>query len=72
MKLRVRVGLNIQELRRARGMSQEELALRAHVNRGYMGKIENARYSPSVDILERVAKALEIDPVVLFLERRRR
>ena len=53
-------------------MSQEELALQANVNRGYMGKIENARYSPSVDILERIAEALEIDPADLFVERHAR
>ena len=69
MNLRDRVALNIQELRRARGLSQEELAHRADVSRGYMGKVENAKFSASLDLLERIAKALNVDPEVLFARR---
>ena len=70
MKLRVRVALNIQDLRRARGLSQEELALRAGVNRGYMGKLENAKYAASLDMLEKIAAALSVDPSALVAPRR--
>ena len=52
MKLRHQVGLNIQKLRRERGISQEDLALMAKVNRGYMGKLENAKNSASLDMVE--------------------
>ncbi len=69
MMLRDRVALNIQDLRRARGLSQEELALRAGVNRGYMGKLENSKYAVSVDILEKIAKALAVDPSALVAPR---
>ncbi|MBO9443896.1 helix-turn-helix transcriptional regulator [Phaeobacter italicus] len=69
MKLRDRVALNIQDLRRARGLSQEELALRAGVNRGYMGKLENAKYAASLDMLEKIATALAIDASVLVAPR---
>jgi len=69
MKLRDRVALNIQDLRRARGLSQEELALRAGVNRGYMGKLENSKYAVSVDILEKIARALSVDPSALVAPR---
>ena len=69
MKLRDRVALNIQDLRRARGLSQEELALRAGVNRGYMGKLENAKYAASLDMLEKIAKALSVDPSALVAPR---
>ncbi|MFC6763122.1 helix-turn-helix transcriptional regulator [Sulfitobacter porphyrae] len=48
MNLRDRVALNIQELRRARGLSQEELAHRADVSRGHMGKVENAKFAASL------------------------
>ncbi|MEO1607238.1 MAG: helix-turn-helix transcriptional regulator [Pseudomonadota bacterium] len=71
MKLRDRVGLNIQEVRRSLGLSQEALAFKAHVNRGYMGKIENAKYSASLDILERIAEAMDVDPAVLTAPRNR-
>lgn len=69
MNLRDRVALNIQDLRRARDLSQEELASRADVSRGHMGKVENAKFAASLDLLERIAKALNVDPEVLFSKR---
>ena len=69
MNLRDRVALNIQDLRRARDLSQEDLALRANVSRGHMGKVENARFAASLDLLERIAKALKVDPSELFAKR---
>ena len=69
MKLRERVGLNIQELRRIRGISQEDLAHRAGINRGYMGKLENAKYAASLDKIEAIAEALKIDPSELLKPR---
>ena len=69
MNLRDRVALNIQDLRRSRGLSQEELAHRANVSRGYMGKVENARFAASLDLLERIARALKVDPAELFTKR---
>tara|TARA_R110002126_G_scaffold282327_1_gene430653 strand:- start:500 stop:829 length:330 start_codon:yes stop_codon:yes gene_type:complete len=69
MSLRNRVALNIQDLRRARGLSQEELAHRADVSRGHMGKVENAKFAASLDLLERIAKALSVDPEKLFAKR---
>ncbi len=69
MNLRNRVALNIQDLRRERALSQEELALRASVNRGYMGKLENAKYAASLDMLERIAVALGVDASALLSPR---
>lgn len=69
MNLRDRVALNIQELRRARSLSQEQLALLAEVSRGHMGKVENAKFAASLDLLERIAKALKVDPEELFTPR---
>lgn len=69
MRLRERVGLNVQRLRRERGISQEDLANLAGVNRGYMGKIENAKYAASLDMVEKVAAALDVDPVELLTPR---
>ena len=70
MQLRTRVGLNIQELRRARGWSQEALAHAAHIDRGYMGKLENGRYAASLDTLEKISSALGIDPAELLQPRK--
>jgi len=66
MKLRDQVGINIQKLRRERGISQEDLALMAKVNRGYMGKLENAKYSASLDMIEKISGALNVEPSALL------
>ena len=61
MKLRVQLGLNIQEARRSRGFSQETLAHRADIDRGYIGKIENAKHAASIDMVEAIAEALGVE-----------
>lgn len=67
MKLRDQVGLNIQRIRRARGISQEALAHNAGVNRGYIGKLENAKFAASLDMVERIASALNISAAELLI-----
>ena len=69
MKSREQVGLNIRNLRNSRGLSQEQLALAAEVDRSYISEIELAKFSASIDILEQIALALEVDPQELFNKR---
>ncbi|MBM1631352.1 helix-turn-helix transcriptional regulator [Sulfitobacter mediterraneus] len=69
MKLREQVGLNIRNLRNSKGMSQEQLALAADVDRSYISEIELAKNSASIDILEQIALALDVAPKELFNER---
>ncbi|WP_421738817.1 helix-turn-helix domain-containing protein [Caulobacter sp.] len=61
MDVRVRVGLNLQGLRRERGLSQEELAHRAEVHQTYLSGVERGRRNASVQILARIAAALDAD-----------
>ena len=61
MDVRVRVGLNLQALRRERGLSQEELAHRATMHQTYLSGIERGRRNPSVLVLARIADALGAD-----------
>ncbi|MEX5600023.1 MULTISPECIES: helix-turn-helix transcriptional regulator [Paracoccaceae] len=56
-------------MRRARGLSQEALAHQANVSRGHMGRLENSKFAASLDLLERIAKALNVDPEELFARR---
>ena len=69
MKLRDRVGLNVRNLRNSKGLSQEQLALAADMDRSYISEIELAKFSASIDVLERIALALDITPKELFNER---
>jgi transcriptional regulator with XRE-family HTH domain len=47
--------------RSALGLSQEELAFRADVNRTYIAKLELAKNQPTLTVLYQVAAALESD-----------
>lgn len=62
MKLRERVARNLRRLRQEKSVSQEELAHRAQVNRNYVGMLEREEYAATVDMLEKLADALEVDP----------
>ena len=66
MSLRRTVARNLKRLRRAREISQEELADKADINRNYVGMIERSENAASVDMLEKLAEALEADPVEFF------
>lgn len=69
MKLRRLVAKNLRRLRLKGGLSQEELADRAGLNRNYVGMIEREENAPTVDALEQISQALGVDPVVLFQDR---
>ena len=66
MKLRIQLGLNIQEARRSKGFSQETLAHRADIDRGY---IENAKHAATIDMVEAIAGALDIEAQELLKPR---
>ena len=66
MSLRRIVARNLKRLRRERGLSQEELADLAGLNRNYVGMVERQENAPTVDTLEALAKALQVDPVRLL------
>ena len=72
MRLQDRVGLNIQELRQAKKLSQEELADRCKVHQTYLSGVETGKRNASLLVLERIARALDVDPEELVRRRRRR
>lgn len=68
MRLRTVVARNLRLLRQASGLTQEQLADLASLDRNYIGKLEREENSPTVDTLEAVALALQVD-VEWFLRR---
>lgn len=66
--LRVRLGRAIGRLRKNAGISQEGLAGKAKLHRTTMSEIERGVSNVSVDIAERVAKALGVSLSKLFQE----
>jgi transcriptional regulator with XRE-family HTH domain len=69
MDVRVRVGLNLQRLRREKGLSQEELADLAQIHQTYLSGVERGKRNPTVTVLQRIAEALGQD--IEHLVRRR-
>lgn len=57
---------NLRILRNQKGLSQEELAFQAGINRNYVGQIERKEKSPTVDMIEKLATALDIEPIEIF------
>lgn len=66
MKLREVLAHNLKALRQAQGLSQEELAHRADIDRTYISSLERCRYGASIDVIERIAEVFGVDPVDLL------
>lgn len=68
MRARVLIARNLRRLRVAKGVSQEGLALDAGIERTYVSRLERERKpeNPSIEILERLAKALAVGIQELF------
>jgi len=61
MDVRERVGLNLQRLRREKGLSQEELADLASIHQTYLSGVERGKRNPTITVLQRIAGALGTD-----------
>jgi transcriptional regulator with XRE-family HTH domain len=66
MKLRAIVARNLRILRKQKGLSQEELAFQAEINRNYVGQIEREEKSPTIDMIEKISLVLGIEPFKLL------
>lgn len=60
------LGKRIEHLRKRKGWSQLELSLESEVNKNYICDLEKGRRNPSLEILERIAVALNITLEELF------
>jgi transcriptional regulator with XRE-family HTH domain len=58
--------MRIKLLREQRRMTQEELAARAGISRGYLARLETARQDPRLSTIEKLAKALRVKPAELL------
>lgn len=60
------LGKRIQKLRKNAGLTQEELAEKVGVSRAYIGYIEQGRNTPSLEIVDKIAKVLKVSVSSLF------
>lgn len=61
-----KLGRKIQKLRKGIGVSQEQFAFKVGISRTHIGHIEQGRKSPSLELLEKIARALKVKTKDLF------
>ncbi|MGX7345438.1 helix-turn-helix domain-containing protein [Acetobacter pasteurianus] len=54
--------------RRERGVSQEELAHLAEIDRTYISSLERCQYAASIEVVDRLAKALGVQAADLLVQ----
>ena len=59
---------NVRYYRFKKNYSQEKLAEMTGLSTHYISDIEQGKYSPSIPTIERISKALDILPQLLFTE----
>jgi transcriptional regulator with XRE-family HTH domain len=65
--LRQAFAANLRRFRHAKGISQEDLAYEADVNRTYVSKLEKGVSYPGLEIIAKLADALGIEPAELLV-----
>jgi transcriptional regulator with XRE-family HTH domain len=58
--------INVRQLRKSSGITQEELAFKAGIDRTYASQIERAVANPSLGIICQIADALDCKPEELL------
>jgi len=66
MEIREVLALNLRKLRRANGLSQEELAHRAKIDRTYISALERSVYAAGIDVVDRLARVLGVEAADLL------
>jgi len=67
MSIRENFGQRLKVLRQYRKMSQDDVSLASGIDRSYISQIETGKSSPTLDIIDKIAKALNVSPDELFI-----
>lgn len=66
MDVHITLGKNLRRLRKQEGLTQEDLADLTTVHRNYISDLERGHRNPSVDVLAKLAAALNVNVASLF------
>jgi transcriptional regulator with XRE-family HTH domain len=66
MNIREVMALNLRKLRRAKRLSQEELAHRAKLDRTYISSLERSLYAATIDVVDRLARVFGVEAADLL------
>ncbi|OFY70023.1 MAG: hypothetical protein A3G23_01200 [Bacteroidetes bacterium RIFCSPLOWO2_12_FULL_37_12] len=62
------IGDKIKEIRKAKNLSQEQVAEKIGIDRAQYSRVETAKSKPTLTTLEKIAEALEVDIIEFFKE----
>lgn len=62
----IKFGENVRKIRLEKGLSQEQLASFAELHRTYIGMIERAEKNITINNIEKIANALNVEVKKLF------
>lgn len=62
------VGNNVRVGRERMGLTQEDLAALAEIDLSYLSRMERGKANPSVEVVGKLAKALDTTPAALLTE----
>ncbi len=68
MEIRDVLAHNLKRLRADRGLSQEDLAALADIDRTYISSLERSIYAAGIDVVDRLAKALGVSVAALLAD----
>tara|TARA_B110000902_G_C13752253_1_gene377235 strand:+ start:51 stop:275 length:225 start_codon:yes stop_codon:yes gene_type:complete len=68
-KILIQFGLIVREIRKEKGLSQEQLAHKSNLHRTYIGMIERAEKNITLCNIEKIANALDVTIKNLFNDR---
>lgn len=66
MDIKKLLGKRIQEIRKAKGLTQEKVAEIINMEPASLSNIENGRYYPTADNLQKIIKVLKVKPAELY------
>lgn len=66
MDIREIFAQNLRDARQAAGLSQEEVAHRAGLDRTYISALERRVYNPTIDVVARLAAVLDVSAASLL------
>jgi transcriptional regulator with XRE-family HTH domain len=66
MSIREVFARNLRKARHSKGLSQEGLAYEAGVDRTYVSALERGVYGATIDMVAKLAEALDVDPSSLL------
>ena len=64
--IKIKFGLRLRELRKARNISQEELMVATGIHRTYLSEVERGIRNISIVNIEKIARALDVDEMEMF------